>query len=420
VNGGADAARIDYLVSRFPKTSETFILREIDALDRRGPWELGLRSLFRSPDSPTVHESAARWTGVLRRPGVVNMTFGMSWAMRRRPRALADVLAVVIRAHTRRPGLLVRAVVTVVLAAAHARELADVTNARIHAHFATYPTLAAWVCHRLAGTRYGFTAHAHDLYVDRTMLTAKMAEADYVITVSEFNRRLLESVPGTSETPVRVVHCGIDTARYSYRPRVIPSAGPIRALCVASLEAYKGHRVLFEAIARGGPGVDRIELDLVGDGPLRAGLVRLSRDFGLDGRIRFLGQRSERQVRRLLADADLFVLPSVVAVDGQMEGLPVALVEALACGVPAVSTALSGVPEIVVDEVTGLLATPGDAGSLRDALERTVADVRGTERRARDGRRLVEEHFDLDACVDRLVDVVAGHVRGTSGRGVTG
>ena len=416
----AGRRRIDYLVSRFPKTSETFIIREIDALDRRGEWEVGVRSLFRSPDPATVHSAAARWLGAHRRPGAAHIVLGWSWALRRRRRALADVLLIVLREHARRPGLLARALVTVVLAVGHARELATRPGGRVHAHFATYPALAAWVCRRLAGTPYGFTAHAHDLYVDRTMLTRKVAEADYVVTVSEFNRRLLENLPGASGTPVRVVHCGIDTAVHPFRPRVLPGTGPIRALCVASLQEYKGHRVLFEAVALGGPGVRRIELDLVGDGPLRAGLVRLAGELGLRGRVRFLGQQSERQVRRLLAEADLFVLPSVVARDGQMEGLPVALVEALASGVPAVSTALSGIGEIIVDGVTGLLATPGSAESLRDALRRTIEDGRGAARRATAGRRFVEEHFDLEVCTDQLVAVLADHSRGGSGLGVTG
>lgn len=412
--------RLDYLVSRFPKTSETFILRELDALDRRGGWEIEVRSLFRSPDAATVHAAASRWLGVHRRPGAAHVLLGWGWALRRRRRALADVLGVVLREHAHRPGLMVRALVTVALAVGHARELAARPGVRVHAHFATYPALAAWVCRRMAGTPYGFTAHAHDLYVDRTMLTQKIAEADYVITVSEFNRRLLAGLPGASQTPVLVVHCGVDTARHPFQSRAIPATGPIRALCVAALREYKGHQVLFEAIALGGPGVRRIELDLVGDGPLRAALARSAREYGLEGRIRFLGQRSEQQVRQLLADADLFVLPSVVAKDGQMEGLPVALVEALASGVPAVSTALSGIGEIIVDGTTGLLAAPGEAESMRDALERTIADAQGAERRSRAGRRYVEEHFELAACSDQLEAVLVEHSRGQSGLGVTG
>lgn len=404
-------------MSRFPKTSETFIVRELDALDRRGQWEVGLRSLFGSPEPAAVHPVAVRWAAAVRRPRAAGVARGLCWALRRAPRALFGVLCVVVREHARHPAALARALVTVALATGHARELAGEPGVRIHAHFATYPALAAWVCHRLAGVRYGFTAHAHDLYVDRTMLAAKVEAADYVVTVSEFNRRLLAGIPGAPDTPVHVVRCGIDSGHYPFRARAVPCTGPVRALCVASLEGYKGHRVLFEALALGGPGVDRVELRLVGDGPLRQELAELATSSGLGRRVRFLGRRSELEVRRLLAAADLFVLPSVVADNGQMEGLPVALIEALASGVPTVSTALSGIPEIVLDGVTGLLARPGSARSLRDTLERAIADVQGAPWRARAGRDLVESRFELESSIDELLTVLGGDALGVASLG---
>ncbi|PRC48658.1 colanic acid biosynthesis glycosyltransferase WcaL, partial [Mycobacterium sp. ITM-2017-0098] len=141
-----------------------------------------------------------------------------------------------------------------------------------------------------------------------------------------------------------------------------------RTLTVASLQQYKGHEVLLEALAMGGSAVDRITLDLIGDGVLRQDLEALVDRWGLQERVRFRGSCSEDVVRAALDTADLFVLPSIVADDGQMEGLPVVLMEALACGVPTVATELSGIPEIVVDGVTGLLAPPGDAASLNRTL----------------------------------------------------
>lgn len=393
-------AEVVYLVSRFPVTSETFIVREIEALDRLGNFDLELRSLFPAPDQP-VHDISRRWAERHVRPSTAAAVAGFLWASLTRPLALLSVLGRVIAGYRRSP-LLARALVTVLVACAHARDLASRPRPpHIHAHYATYPALAAWVCGRLIGTSYSFTAHAHDLYVDTSMLDTKIADACFVVTISEYNRTLLERHnPG--HTPIRVLHAGIDTSAYPFRPRGIPGDGPVRALTVASLQQYKGHAVLLAALAMGGSSVDRLTLDLVGDGVLRSDLEALVDRLGLGWRVLFLGSRSEDEVRTCLDTADLFVLPSVVADDGQMEGLPVVLMEALACGLPTVSTELSGIPEIVIDGVTGLLAVPGDATSLNHVLAEMIERGSGASDFAEAGRALVTGEFDLKHSVSEL------------------
>ena len=147
-------ADVVYLVSRFPVTSETFIVRELDALDRTGRFDLELRSLFPSPDT-LVHDIARRWDARLIRPSAAAGLAGFGWAAATRPSALASVLSAVISGYSRRPKLMARALVTVVLACAHARDLARRAEAPIvHAHFATYPVELIEPC-ILAGCRPG-------------------------------------------------------------------------------------------------------------------------------------------------------------------------------------------------------------------------------------------------------------------------
>ncbi len=400
-------ADVAYLVSRFPVTSETFIVRELEALERTGRFELELRALFPSSDR-ALHDVARRWDERVVRPGTGAALAGFGWAALTRPLALGSVLGGVFAGYRRRPALLARALVAVLVACAHARDLARRPRLpHVHAHYATYPALAAWVCRRLVGTTYSFTVHAHDLYVDTSMLERKLADARYVVTISDYNRRLLQRM-NHGHTPIHVIHAGIDTSAYAFRPRAVPGEGPVRALTVASLQGYKGHAVLLQALALGGPEVDRITFDFIGDGPLRGELEALVDRLGLSQRVRFLGSRSEDEVRAALDAADLFVLPSVVAGDGQMEGLPVALMEALACGVPTVSTALSGIPELVVDGVTGLLATPGDAASLNRTMADMVARGSGPLDFAEAGRALVTREFDLGQSVSALSALLAG------------
>lgn len=411
----ATTPRVAYIVSRFPHASETFIVRELDALRAQGV-ALELRSLF-GPVPSAVHPRARPWLSELRRPDARAGAAALAGWARRRPLRLAATIGAICRGYGRSPSRLVRALATLPLAAAHARELERSSVTHVHAHYATYPALAAWIAWRLTGIPYSFTAHAHDLYVDQSLLARKLADARFAVAISEFNRRFLARYGGDAVTPVQVVHCGVEPAAYPFEPRRLAPEGPVVALCVASLQEYKGHRYLLEALGRGMPPrggagdegsgealaeetLQRVRLELVGDGELRQQLETLVAELGLSERVRFHGSLPEPEVAALLERADLFVLPSIVAADGQMEGLPVALIEALACGLPAVSTRLSGIPELIHDGETGVLAEPADAGDLARVLARLLGGRPELDLGA--GRRLVEREFDVDRSAARL------------------
>jgi glycosyltransferase involved in cell wall biosynthesis len=396
--------QLGYLVSRFPHPSETFIVRELDAVTAAGEVELELMSLFRATDT-TVHPRARPWAEQLRRPGLRSALGGVGYWLRRRPLRLLASAAIVAVGHARRPSRLVRALATLPLAAAHARRIHGSGIEHLHAHYATYPALAAWLIERLTAVPYSFTAHAHDLYVDQSMLARKLRDARFAVTISEFNRRFLEDHAGGGQAPIHVVHCGVDPSELAYRPRSVPREGAVKALCVASLQEYKGHAVLLSALAADGE-VSRVSLDVVGGGPLRDELERRARELGLADRIRFHGSLPEPRVLELMAEADLLVLPSVIARDGQMEGLPLVLVEALASGLPVVATDLSGVPELIDDGATGLLARPGDPAALRAALERLLSGGFAPDQDR--GRELVERDFDVRRSAERLLSLFSG------------
>jgi colanic acid/amylovoran biosynthesis glycosyltransferase len=386
--------RVAYLVSRFPHVSETFIVRELDAVAALPGLDVELLALF-PPVDATVHPRARPWLERLRRPSVGEGIAGLVWWAGRRPGRLAASVALVLRGYARRPSLLARALATVPLAASHARYVWLRKVDHVHAHYATYPLLAAWLGHRLTGVPYSVTVHAHDIFVDRSFLERRLAEAAFVVAISEYNRQFIRAHGSPARIPVHVVHCGLEPTAYPFRPRVPPPTRAIRALCVASLQEYKGHRVLLHALADAGARLDRVQLELVGDGPARADLEQLAGDLGLAARVRFHGSLPEPAVADLLEAADLFVLPSVVARNGQQEGLPVVLVEALAAGVPVVATRLSGVPEVIRDESTGLLAEPGDPDALARSIEAVIDDPVAARARANTGRQLVEREFDI-------------------------
>lgn len=393
--------RIGYVVSRFPHVTETFILRELVAVDAEPGVSVELLSLFPAR-SQTVHDAARPWAGRLHRPGhAAALRAALAWTARR-PVAVARILGAVVADHVREPRRLARALATVPLAMAHARTAQRLRLDHVHAHFATYPALTAWVIRRLTGIPYSVAPHAHDIFVSHAGLRRRFAQASFVTAISQYNRGYLAAL-SPAGTRLPIVRYGVDLDRPGFAERSLPREGPVAAVCVSSFAAYKGQEVLLEALRLGGAGTDRLQLTFVGDGPLRPHVERLAARYGLEGRVRFLGSRPEDEVAALLGASDLLVQPSVVARDGDTEGLPNTLIEALAAGVPAVATTVAGVPELIREGETGRLAEPGDAAGLRDAIERLLADPAATAAQARAGRRAVERDHAIDASAAALL-----------------
>lgn len=393
--------KVAYLVSRFPHLPESFVLREIDQLEKEGV-EVILCPLLRH-EEPVSHPDATRWVErawytpfisgrmaadvaatVVARPGRTIATVG---------RALVGVAGT--------PNFLVGTVGVAPKALHLARRLERAGVTHVHAHFATHPAMAAWIVSRVTGIGFSFTAHAHDIYVDRAFLRAKVDAARFVVTISEYNKGLLASYGGAPKT--HVIHCGVDLGRYRFRAR--PPASPFTILSVASLQPYKGLRHLIDACALLRDRGQHFCCTIVGGGELHTALSSQIVGLGLGENVSLVGPQPQERVTELLDQADLFVLPSVITPAGKMEGLPVALMEALAMGVPAVATRISGVPELIRDGETGLLVDPGDAVQLAEAIEGTLAEPANAARRVHAGRALVEAEFDLARNVRQLVEL---------------
>jgi colanic acid/amylovoran biosynthesis glycosyltransferase len=397
--------RIAYLMSRFPKITETFILYEIVELERRG-MQVEIFPLLRErepvshPEARTLTERAhfARWASV---PVILAQLY---WLLRR-PLAYLDAWRRALAGNLGSPKFLLRALATVPMAAWFARRMVELGTEHIHAHWATHPTLAAYVAHRLTGLPYSFTAHAHDIYVERPMLAEKLRAADFVVTISEYNRRLLADLYGELAAKVQVIHCGVDSAVFQPRQKAAAGETPL-LLCVASLEDYKGHAYLIKACARLRDSGRRFRCLLVGDGELRPAIEARIARLGLQDVVVLLGRQPRERVSELLAEADVLVLPSVTTESGKQEGIPVALMEALACEVPVVATAISGIPELVIDGATGLLVPQRDAAALAGALARLCDNPEFGRRLAANGRALVLQEFDLIENTARLYNLL--------------
>jgi glycosyltransferase involved in cell wall biosynthesis len=396
-------------MSRFPQISETFILYEIAELERAG-LSIEIFPLMRQREDashPEAQALAAR-AHYSRFVSLPVLAAQFHW-LRRRPLAYLGVWWQVLRENVSSPGFLARALAVVPQAAYFARRMHDLGVARVHAHYATHPALAAYVIRRLAGLPYSFTAHAHDIYVDRAMLAEKIAQASAVITISDYNRRFLCDLYGpAAAAKLHVVHCGVDLSVFRPRP-VPPASGQFTIVCVASLQDYKGHAYLIEACAELRARGVAFRCLLIGDGQERRRIEAQIARLGLADAVALLGRQPRPRVNELLGMADVLALPSITTHYGKKEGIPVALMEALAVGLPVVATAISGVPELIDDGRSGLLVPERDSAALAQAILRLHGDPELRRRLGAAGREKVLREFDLRQTTAQLAALLGSN-----------
>jgi glycosyltransferase involved in cell wall biosynthesis len=382
-------------MSAFPTVTETFILFEILELERTGV-RVEIFPL-RPRGEETSHPEAGplvRRTRYARLASLPTLAAQLHW-LRRAPGAYLGAWWRALRGNARSRPLLIRAIAVVPLAARFAREMQALGVGHVHAHWATHPALAANVIHHLTGLPYSFTAHAHDIYVDRSMLEEKIRDASFVVTISDFNRTMLGDLYGPwAADKTSVIRCGVDLSAFAPRPPRAPQE-PFTVSCIAGLREKKGQLHLVEAVgmlrAEGRP----IRCLLVGDGEMRGAIEERVAALGLQDDVVLMGHRSRDEVSATLRDSDAMVLPSVTTEDGDMEGIPVALMEALASEVPVVASSLSGIPELVRDGETGLLVPEGDPAALAAAIRRLRDDPEGAAQMAAAGRERVLDAYEL-------------------------
>ena len=340
--------RVAYVVNVFPKLSETFIAAEVAELVRRGV-DVRVVSL-RRPVEDLRHDVAEAVLG-------------------RVVHAPAD------------PGAVLR----------------DFRPQLVHAHFATEPAAAARdVAARLA-VPFTFTAHGYDIHRRPPAdFAERAAAAAAVVTVSKANARAIVERHGVPAGHVRVIHCGIDTERF--RPNGGP-ADPPRIVAVARLAKVKNLPLLLQACAAlKAKGLD-FRVAVVGDGPERDELAAARRRLGVSELVDLVGPAVQSEVSAWWQRAAVGVLTST------SEGMPVSLMEAAACGVPVVATAVGGTPEVIEHGVTGLLTPSGDPLALAAGLERLLRDRALASGLGAAARQRAEERFSVAASVDRLLEL---------------
>ena len=393
--------KIGYVLKRFPRLTETFLLNEMIALEQRGV-EIEIFSLLRPPAEPR-HQLLDRLRAnvtYLPSSGAVaklRLHTGIDAGETRLADLLEDGMVrdpvLSGKSADEAATLHVKAAVLALLARLHGLH-------HLHAHFGSDATTVALLAGRLSGLGYSFTAHARDIfhtYVDELddarMRRAKIGEARFVATVSDYNVRHLTGLCPDAAGRIFRLYNGIDLTRFTPDPSRRLSG---RIIATGRLIEKKGFGVLVEACRLMAERGQDFECVIVGEGPDRASLVAQIAAANLQDSIRLAGALAQEDLIEEMQSASVSVLPCVVSESGDRDGLPTVLLEAMALALPVVTTTVSGGPEIVADGETGLLCEPGNAGAIADALGQMLSEPDAARQMGVNGRRRAERLFDLD------------------------
>ncbi|MBA3377360.1 MAG: glycosyltransferase [Chloroflexia bacterium] len=384
--------KIAYILKMFPRFSETFILAEILELEREGV-DVRIFSL-KHPNDGYTHADVLKVKAPVTYVPVSKLAdaralIGPHWEVFRWDpvRYLRVAFRVVKR---RRWGAVKRFLQAGCIAPDLRRE--GITH--VHAHFASSATSVAHYLHHLCDITYSFTAHAKDIYIDSVaddVLVRKMEAAAFVVTVSAYNQHHLSGLAPT--VPIERIYNGLDLTQFSPNG-THPDETPL-ILAVGRLVEKKGFDDLVRACALLRDRNISFRCEVIGTGSEEALLRSLIDQLHLRDVVHLTGPMPRENLVKLYPRASVVVAPCVIGTDGNRDGLPTVLIEAMALAVPVVSTPVTGIPELVRDGETGRLVAPDDPPALANAIESVLADPEGARRLARAGRALVEERFDL-------------------------
>lgn len=388
-----------YVIGSYPVLTTTFIDRELRLLRRRG-MDIDIVSI-RRPQHATSPEQQALQADVEYLLPVRLLPLIRAHARFGRSAVYWSTFLELVTGPHRSLGGRVKTVMHFGEGVHAADVLADRGVRHIHAHFIDRAAIVALIAGRLLDVPFSVTAHAKDIYVDPVLLTKKVENAAFVATCTEYNRaHLAEQVPARHEEKIVRVYHGLDVRMYKQRPRP-PSPEPT-LLAVGQLREKKGFVHLLDAAHLLRERGYRFRVEIVGEGPQREILGRRIEELALGGTVSLLGALAHGDVVDRYQRASIFVLPCVTGSDGDRDGIPNVILEAMAMELPVVSSNHSGIPEAVVDGETGVLVPPGDPRLLTDALAGLLDDPAGARAMGCRGREVVGERFDVGVNVDLL------------------
>lgn len=404
-----------YVMTHYPRVALSFISGEIDEIEALGGTIHPIAMNLPDPADLVSEDAKARQakTHYLKR-GWFGLLGTFAGTGLRHPVGMTKLLWTAIKSARGSVPITVRRISHLVQAASVAKLCADRKIPHLHAQFGQAPATIAWFAAEIlnfgnrARTTWSFTIHGFHDFVEDTVsrLDLKAASASFVVCISDFTRsQLYRLIHPSLWSRAKVIRCGIDLSAFAMRAARTQPSRP-KVISVGRLSSEKGQIILLNAckllLDRG----VKLELTLVGSGPLE-GLIReeITRQ-GMQSNVRLTGELPPEDVRKELECADLFCLTSFA------EGLPISIMEAMAMGVPVVSTAISGIPELVVDGQTGRTAPPGNVEALADAIAELLADPKERDQIVAAARQRVEQQHERRRNVQALYDLFSSQAGG--------
>lgn len=398
------AKTVAYLAGSFPKRSETFVYREVRALRKKG-WKIVCSTLHESDSPPencedlnaeliTVYEKSTAGAVLAELVGFPLRSLGTL--------AQASVDALLpgeTLAPRERGKLLLQAGISLGLA----RRLRPTGVEHLHAHFAHAPATVAMYTARQLGVPFSFTGHANDIFQRRALLKRKLSRARFTSCISDWHREFYSEEAPESASRFHVVRCGVDTEQWLPIVQGTVCESPLRLVTLCRLVEKKGIDILVRALPLM---KTKAKLVVCGDGPELEKLQALAIELACNDQITWLGAIENEAARKALQKAEVYCMPCRTDANGDRDGIPVAHMEAMACGLVVVSGDLPAIRELVIPQQTGILLRDLEPETLALELDRLAQSSR--QELANNGRKRVEEEFSLSQNVNRLTRLFTG------------
>jgi colanic acid/amylovoran biosynthesis glycosyltransferase len=398
--------RMAYVIEKFPSPTESFILNELLELQKRGI-ELYLLVLRKQKRYLGIPELKKLNFPVIFLPKICFLFPFLCFY--RTP--LLSIFSLLNRSGSP-AGRLFKNFRNDQISLFFAHKLKGKDINHVHAHFAFISVDIASVLSKLLGIKYSFTAHAQDIYTNLPKIQQVIGDASFTITCTQYNRHFLNKISDFEYADrIFTVYHGVEISKWlsSHHYHKI-GCSEIRILSIARLVEKKGLIYLLKAVQRLIQMDVQVTCTIIGEGPLRRRLKNQIKDLGLEDFVRILDFLSQEQIKSFFAQSDIFVLPCMVAGNGDRDGLPNVIMEAMLSGVPVISTPVSAIPEIIKDGITGILVREKDEKAIADAIIRLKTYPMLYAKITSNGRMEVIEKFDIEENTDELVKVFKSNI----------
>ena len=393
-----------YVVSSL-KISMTFVVNELEAHEKAGWQVLPLVSCKPGP-LENLSEVMVKWNKrAVHRPGLFIQIGATLREIITHPLRFAKVLFWLLTLLTHSPLEFAKALYELTACCCFAEKCRRFGAEHIHVHFASRSLSLGLMMGMLTDLPVSCSVHAFDIFIRSPgSLQMRLAKCKFIASISQFNIEYLQKTCGNSIADLcHVVHCGIDAEQFRTAAR---QREPGRIVCVCRLSPKKGLDIAIRACAKLRDNNVTFLFEIAGDGPQGRDLEDLIERLGLSDKVKLLGARPNDQLTELFSRASVFLMPCVKTADGDMDGIPVAMMEAMACNIPVVSTRISGIPELVEDGITGRLAPEKDADALAQILQELLVDTDKIEQFGKAGRERVLTDFCISENAAKLRELI--------------